>query len=227
MNVGFEWRKPVKGTVLVVEDSKTIAAVLTGALTQDLSVKCKVACSLQETKRLLSAGNHFDVAVLDLVLPDARRGEVVDYVVAAGIPSIVFTGEISDEIRGAMWGKQIADYIVKDGGRNVLQVTSIVYRLLANMGQRVLVVDDSAVARGLLRTLLERWNFEVDEAETGCDGLELLKKHRDYSLIITDYEMPEMCGVEFVREVRRLFPKQEVPILGLSAASAASTSAFF
>lgn len=228
MNVGFEWRKPVQGTVLLVEDSKTIAAVLAGALTRELSVQCVTAYSLQQAQDLVSSGQYqFDVAVLDLVLPDARKGEVVDYVVSQGLSPVVFTGEISDEIRTSMWEKQIADYIIKDGGNNLRQVISIVYRLLANVGQRVLVVDDSAGARSLFKRLLERWNFAVDEAENGQEGLDLLSLHGNYSLIITDYEMPVMGGVDFVRQVRRLYPKQEVPILGISAATSASTSAFF
>lgn len=67
------------------------------------------------------------------------------------------------------------------------------------MSRIVLVVDDDAVLRGLVRGALEAAGFLVDEAECGADGLELLQQSPGrYHLIITDLAMPGMTGLEML-----------------------------
>lgn len=67
----------------------------------------------------------------------------------------------------------------------------------------VLVVDDDAGMRAILRHLLEVEGCFVTEAESGEAGLRKLATHRP-DLIVTDLTMPEMSGEEFAREVRAL-----------------------
>ncbi len=68
--------------------------------------------------------------------------------------------------------------------------------------RRVLVVDDSAAQRRLLVTLLGRWGYDVAEAESGALALDMLKT-RTVDIIISDWMMPGMSGVEFCRAFRR------------------------
>lgn len=69
--------------------------------------------------------------------------------------------------------------------------------------QRVLVVDDSRMQRRLLATNLKKWGYEVIEASSGAEGLELCRKE-NVSLILSDWMMPEMTGPEFCRAFRKL-----------------------
>jgi len=66
-----------------------------------------------------------------------------------------------------------------------------------------LVVDDSEVTRLMLRYILKSLGFEVIEAGDGREGLAQLKRSGDTDLVLVDLFMPEMDGLEFVREVRR------------------------
>jgi CheY-like chemotaxis protein len=66
----------------------------------------------------------------------------------------------------------------------------------------ILVIDDEASMRVIIRGALERAGYQVVEAENGAAGLEALDG-RDFDLIITDVLMPERDGVETVREIRR------------------------
>ncbi len=67
----------------------------------------------------------------------------------------------------------------------------------------VLVVDDSRLQRRLLTGSLHRWGYEVFEAETGHDALEICKTTQ-VDLILSDWMMPGMDGLEFCREFRAL-----------------------
>lgn len=68
---------------------------------------------------------------------------------------------------------------------------------------KVLVLDDSRAQRKLLSAILRRWGFEVIEAACGKDALEICKVERIH-LIISDWMMPGMSGLDFCRAYRAL-----------------------
>ena len=74
-------------------------------------------------------------------------------------------------------------------------------------GIRVLVVDDNATNRLILRETLNTWDMEVDEADNGQTGLKLLREEaqtaRPFQLLILDHQMPEMDGVEVAKIVNQ------------------------
>jgi DNA-binding response OmpR family regulator len=65
----------------------------------------------------------------------------------------------------------------------------------------VLVADDSALLRNVLKDMLETLGFAVAEAENGRQALELFRTRR-FHIIITDWVMPEMSGLELCKQVR-------------------------
>jgi DNA-binding response OmpR family regulator len=66
---------------------------------------------------------------------------------------------------------------------------------------KILIVDDDPVSRKLLRNYLEKWGYEVAQAEDGAAGWALFQTD-DFPLVIADWMMPEMDGVELVRRIR-------------------------
>jgi two-component system chemotaxis response regulator CheY len=67
---------------------------------------------------------------------------------------------------------------------------------------RVLLIDDSATARSLLRVFLMNEALSLFEASGARQGLELLAAD-PFSVVVADFNMPEMNGVELVRAIRR------------------------
>ena len=67
----------------------------------------------------------------------------------------------------------------------------------------VLVVDDSRVQRKILSSSLRRWGYDVIEAESGETALEQCRHHNP-GLVISDWMMPGMSGIEFCQEYRAL-----------------------
>ncbi len=71
---------------------------------------------------------------------------------------------------------------------------------------RILFVDDERnVLRSLERTFLEE-NYEILTASTGAEGLSALQSVSPVQVVISDYRMPGMNGVDFLKEVRKLWP---------------------
>ena len=70
---------------------------------------------------------------------------------------------------------------------------------------RVLVVDDERSMRELLSIVLRRDGYEVLVAEDGLAAVELLKRNR-VDILITDIRMPQMNGVDLLREAKRISP---------------------
>ena len=80
----------------------------------------------------------------------------------------------------------------------------------------VLVVDDSATSRTLLKQVLESDGFEVDLAPSPMLGLELTNQKK-YNLIISDIEMPEMNGCDFIKNVKTQIHNCETPVVVFSS----------
>ncbi len=70
---------------------------------------------------------------------------------------------------------------------------------------RVLLVDDEKLVLSSLRRLLRREDFDVATAESGAEGLRHLEDH-EVDVIVSDFQMPGMNGVEFLEQVAPRWP---------------------
>jgi two-component system chemotaxis response regulator CheY len=67
---------------------------------------------------------------------------------------------------------------------------------------RALVIDDSSTMRTILRLALRKNGFEVVEAKNGVDALAVLASSDPVDVMMVDWNMPEMDGLQFVSHVR-------------------------
>ena len=85
----------------------------------------------------------------------------------------------------------------------------------------ILVVEDYADVRQMLRILLESEQFGVLEASTGAEALKILKSGRP-DVILMDLALPGFDGFETIRRIRKIDGFQNTPIVVLSAYSGSS-----
>lgn len=78
--------------------------------------------------------------------------------------------------------------------------------------KNILVIEDDKKMREGLREILEDERYNVDSAENGQVGLDVIKK-KDFDIILTDLIMPAIGGMEVLREIKRTKPKISVIII--------------
>ena len=76
--------------------------------------------------------------------------------------------------------------------------------------KRILIVDDEKAVRILLVEVLKLHDYKIDVVENGVEAISHIDR-RSYDLIITDYMMPKMDGLELIRRIRSKYPS--TPIL--------------
>lgn len=81
---------------------------------------------------------------------------------------------------------------------------------------KILVVDDEARMRKLVKDFLQKSNYEVIEAEDGSQALDLFYEQKEIALIILDIMMPKIDGWQVCREIRQY---SNVPVIMLTAKS--------
>jgi diguanylate cyclase (GGDEF)-like protein len=216
-----------QGRVLIIEDSRSLSSVMRHRLETDYYCKVTQCASADLFREAMRGAEKFDVAVVDLNLPGASDGEVLDAVIAEGIPAIVFTADFNRDLRDRLLQKGVADYHVKNNEGAIDLVVSSVIRLLGNRDVGVLVVDDVPSARTMLGDLLRSQKFQVYEASTGYQALEILKRQPHLELVITDYHMPDMDGYELTRRIRREHRSDRLRIIGISSSADRLLSASF
>jgi len=79
--------------------------------------------------------------------------------------------------------------------------------------KRILLVEDEKALRLLLAAALEYNDYEVDIAENGTQAVRYLDD-RHYDLVITDYMMPEMDGLELIQKIKKKYPS--IPVIAMT-----------
>ena len=214
--------------ILIVEDSPMVAKIMLHLAKQELEFEVVLAMTFAEARAKFDEhGGDFFAAVVDLNLPDAPDGEVVDYTLEKKLPTIVLTGSFDEKRREYLLAKGIVDYVTKEGKYSYLYALRLINRLSANMAIKVLVVEDSTTMRNVICNMLKRHLFKVVSAVDGIDAIKVFLANPDIKLLITDYNMPNMDGFELVKNIRCKYEKFDLVIIGLSAESESSLSARF
>lgn len=221
-------RMIVERKILVVEDSPVVLKVLHHLLSRNpIFIPVLCACYKEAQGKLSNTEETYFAAIVDLNLPDAENGEIVDLILSHKIPCVVLTGNFDDKLRLSLLNKGVLDYITKDSRYSFNHVIKVIERLSKNQGIKVLVAEDSSTSRLFIRILLEQYRFNVIEAENGQEALAQLEKDPDIRMLITDYNMPLVNGYELVRMLRYNARFQDLVIIGLSAEGDSALSAKF
>ncbi|MDP2559956.1 diguanylate cyclase [Psychrobium sp. 1_MG-2023] len=214
--------------LLIIEDSQLIRKIINHLATSQLNCEFDFACDLAEAKGLIdNPGNDYFMALADLHLPDAPNGEVVKLTLDAGISTIVLTASLNEELRDKMLKMGVLDYIFKENRDSYVTAIKFVNTLLLNRDIKVIVADDSPSLRAYVSAQMSSLLYQVIEVEHGLAALQALKDNPEVGLLVTDYNMPEMNGIELIRSIRQERSREDFPIIGLSSLKDPTLSARF
>ena len=203
--------------LLVIDDNHSIVLAVTAALQQSIALPIDGASDLAQARYLMAQENvDYLAAVVDLHLPDAKDDEAVDLAIAHGIPVVVLTGDLNENLRNAICARPLVDYVVKQSVNAVEVVRSDICRLLKNPARKVLIVDDSEAFRNYLQQVLEIQQLQVFTADDAASALEIIRTHPDISLTLIDFHMPGPDGADLTNTLRGRFPATAMAIIGIT-----------
>ncbi|MEM9101791.1 MAG: hybrid sensor histidine kinase/response regulator [Pseudomonadota bacterium] len=215
-------------SILVIEDANYLANMITQQIQRYHNMPTFIAGDYAEAELLLEKHREeLFMAIVDISLPDAPNGEAIDLVLEYKIPVVVFTGRVEDSEREKIINKGVADYVLKNASHSIEYLLHLVHQIYRNRHIKVLVVDDSRMFRRIMCGYLKRQCFQVVEASSGKEALELLEIHDDVKLAVLDCFMDGMDGFELTSEIRRRFPKDALSIIGVSGKAGHTISAKF
>lgn len=84
---------------------------------------------------------------------------------------------------------------------------------------KCLAIDDSSTVRLALKLVLESQGYKMEMAYDGEEAMRKIRISSNFDLIVTDINMPNMDGITFIREIRKLASYSSTPILIVSTES--------
>ncbi|MFC5359312.1 HAMP domain-containing protein [Azospirillum himalayense] len=196
-----------------------------------------------EAARALLAQERFDCMVLDLTIPQPSDFELIDSLrtrdSTAWMPVVAYVSDAiapEDEARLRRLAETVvlrsvhsADSLLDetalflhravdrlpDDKRNALDQIRQRDPVLA--GRKALIVDDDFRNIFSLASVLEAHDMTVLHAESGPEGLELLKAHPDLDVALVDIMMPLMDGYQTIREIRATASGRGLPVIAVTA----------
>ena len=216
-----------KNKILIVEDNKALARLIAKKMEDKVEMEIDVAYTMAEAQAFLSDPKEYFIALLDLNLPDAPNGEIVDYVISKGLPSIVLTGSMDDATRESFIHKDIVDYVYKGNMDDINYIFKIINRLSKNRQYKVMVAEDSAPFRNNLKKILTSLQFQVFTAAHGEEAMSYFADNPDMKLILCDYRMPVKDGLEVLKEIRAAGDKNQIGVLMMTSPSENVNGAIF
>jgi len=200
--------------VLVIDDDPAVRDIFSLSLTRE-GYDVRLAADGRTGLDLARAVNP-QVIILDIMMPGMDGWAVLSELKADptlhAIPVILAT-MLEEKEMGFALGAQ--EYLTKPVERE--RLVSILRRYQNPSDTRpILVVEDNAETREMVRRTLEKAAFTVDSAENGRVALERLEQQIP-ALILLDLMMPEMDGFEFLRELRARKAWRDIPVIILTA----------
>ncbi|MFK2821874.1 diguanylate cyclase [Arcobacter sp. YIC-80] len=202
--------------ILIVDNSKLIINVLEELFLKKNNFEIYKASSLQEVETLILS-NDFFLAISNLVLPDALNGELLETFKKANVPTIVLSSKIDDNFMKTIDSLNILDYISKDSIHGLQQVVELAELILYIEKTEILVVEDSKVVAAQIKSILETLLLKVKTVCDGDEALKELKNNKNISMVISDFNMPNMDGLELTRYIRKDKQIDYLPIIIISS----------
>ena len=197
---------------------------------------CPTIASPSDALARIEKGEKFDVAVLDLVMPemdglslareirlhrDERELPLVLLTSLGRLPQAQSSGEFAVQLAKPVKASQLYNALVKALAEHVLQPEA--GELVPEAGKpatsslRILLAEDNAVNQKVALRLLERLGYGADIASNGLEALDALER-RPYDVVLMDVQMPELDGLDASRRICERWPAETRPhIIAMTA----------
>jgi signal transduction histidine kinase/DNA-binding response OmpR family regulator len=228
-------------SVLIVDDNATPRRVL-GQLLRTWGMAPTEAPTPGEALRLITAGRHFDVAVLDLYMPAMDGVELAAAMRAqpagADLPMVLLASlqrRLRPEQRAlfvAALTKPARSYLLRENLLAALRPGEAAVAAVETAGGRrrsdgspvpftpwrILVAEDNPINQMLARAMLVKLGHQVDTVGNGLEAVEAVGRDA-YDVVLMDVQMPELDGLQATARIRAEIPLDRQPLIVAVTAS--------
>lgn len=219
--------------ILVVDDNKLNIKVASKILSK-YNLNIDSAESGMECLEKIKNGSSYDIIFMDDMMPRMNGGETLlrlKQIEGFKTPVIALTANAINGMKEKYLNQGFNDYLSKPiekdklhqvlckylrdskEEKNEIEKEKIVYKDYSN--KKVLIVDDNKMNIKVASHIMKPYNFEIDEALSGEECLNIIK-NKDYDLIFMDYMMPDMDGIETLKNLKKI-EGFKTPVIVLTA----------
>jgi PAS domain S-box-containing protein len=214
------------GRVLVVDDNETNCEILSRQV-ESWGMVADVCASPVDALARIQQGDHFDVAVIDLHMPELNGLELAREIrrCEVELPLVLLTslGRVQDARSATEFAVQLTKPVKASQLYDAI-VTALAGRFpeaeappaaaekgpVETASLRILLAEDNAVNQRLALLLLGKLGYDADVVSNGLEALEALER-QDYDLVLMDVQMPELDGLETARRICARRPVERRP----------------
>ena len=203
--------------VLLVEDTRLYSVAVRMLLETSFGLTVIHCATCAAVGRELEVENDgFNLARLDLCLADAPNGEALDLVASRSIPSIVFSGFISEGRRAEILAKDVADIVYKNSPSSLENLATAVERVLSADRPQLLLVDPDAERGSEMMKAVSQGNFTVSHCASAKQALSMLDSSRNTELVLVRADLAARDEYQFLDLLKSRFGEDAVRVIGFS-----------
>lgn len=187
--------------ILLIDDSLTVLNALRYRAESGMLFNPVCVSSYAEAQSAIESGKFF-AAIVDLMLPDCERGEAVKLTTSQGIPTIVMTASLNEELRKKMLRFPIVDYLMKSSIDEIGRAVSLAEELISFKNKQVLILESNRVLHKLLSMYFEQLLCKVVLVDNPAAAIEVLRGEHKIAVVTVSNERSDLAGSEFVKQIR-------------------------
>lgn len=216
----------IEVNILIVEDDELNRELLKRRLEVD-GYNITTVSAAKDALELLKS-TKFDLVLLDINLPDVNGDILLEQIHSnpqlneTQVMMVTADGEREMVLKCIEAGA--VDFVVKPCAMSI--VKSRVWRCLKNAEMqsglqdieksKLLLVDDQELNRDVLAHRLKKSGYVISSCTNGKEAIEILKKE-SFDLILLDIMLPEISGIEVLKEIRKLKRHDNTPVIMITA----------
>lgn len=203
--------------ILIVANSIHLNDELTKSIDSFFSFSCDVATSGVDANAMIALKNY------DLVVVDTQSSPQSEVLITEFIKQdlrvIAILNNEDEKYQETILTLSIVDYVVKNDTKTLIDFfINTIQRLNYNTTTVIGICDDSRFSRKMIARLVKLQNLPYIEFQDGQEAYRYaIEQKNPLDVLLTDYEMPQMNGVDLIRKLRQELLANELPIIALSA----------